>query len=581
MPGEVALELRGLCCGEAVRDIDLTLRAGEILGIAGLIGSGRTELALTIFGITPATSGEILVKGKPVSIRSPSAARRLGIAYVPEDRGLQGLIRPQTLRENVSLTILDRISRLLLVDRGKESALARDSITRFGIRARGPEQIVRQLSGGNQQKVVLAKWVATEPKVLIMDEPTRGIDVGAKAEIHALMSRLAGQGLADPDDLQRAARGARHERPGAGHARRPDRAGLRAAGCDAGCRGRGDDGGRPSGGGRGMTARIFGITGPVPVRRWARFFESYGQELVLLAVDPPAVPGGRARSIRASSAAPISSAIFAGNAYIAVAAIGMSMVIISGHIDVSVGSLIGVLATISGTLAVHGYPIIVAWLAPLILGMAINAFVGVLIAYARIPSIVVDPRHALDPEGRADQRHRRRLDHQSAAGLLIAQFRLFGIPSPVYFMVVLTILAALWARHSGFGRTIYAIGGNPEAARVSGIRIKPSIVTVFAIHGLFAGIAAVLFATQLQVIQSTVPPNLELTVITASVVGGVSILGGTGTVIGSTLAAILFATIGSSLIFLNVSAYWLRAVQGLLILATVLADMARRHRIRG
>ena len=196
MPGEVALELRGLCCGEAVRDIDLTLRAGEILGIAGLIGSGRTELALTIFGITPATSGEILVEGKPVSIRSPSAARSLGIAYVPEDRGLQGLIRPQTLRENISLTILDRISRLLLVDRGKENALARDAITRFGIRARGPEQIVRQLSGGNQQKVVLAKWVATEPKVLIMDEPTRGIDVGAKAEIHGLMSRLAGQGLA-------------------------------------------------------------------------------------------------------------------------------------------------------------------------------------------------------------------------------------------------------------------------------------------------------------------------------------------------------------------------------------------------
>jgi ABC-type sugar transport system ATPase subunit len=195
-PGEVALELRDLSCGEAVRDIDLTLRAGEILGIAGLIGSGRTELALTIFGITPATSGEILVEGKPVSIRSPSAARRLGIAYVPEDRGLQGLIRPQTLRENISLTILDRISRLLLVDRGKEKALARESIARFGIRARGPEQIVRQLSGGNQQKVVLAKWVATAPKVLIMDEPTRGIDVGAKAEIHGLMSRLAAQGLA-------------------------------------------------------------------------------------------------------------------------------------------------------------------------------------------------------------------------------------------------------------------------------------------------------------------------------------------------------------------------------------------------
>nr|UXE45884.1 autoinducer 2 import system permease protein LsrC [uncultured bacterium] len=329
-----------------------------------------------------------------------------------------------------------------------------------------------------------------------------------------------------------------------------------------------------------MTARVSAIAGLAPVRRWATIFESYGQELVLLAailllflvvglVNPRFLGSSNLISL------------FAGNAYIAVAAIGMSLVIISGHIDVSVGSLIGVLATISGTLAVHGYPIILAWLVPLILGMAINAFVGVLIAYLRIPSIVTTLGMLSILKGGLISVTAGAWITNLPPGYLIAQFRLFGIPSPVYFMVVLTVVAALWARHSGFGRNIYAIGGNPEAARVSGIRIRPAVVTVFAIHGLFAGIAAVLFATQLQVIQSTVPANLELTVITASVVGGVSILGGTGTVIGSTLAAILFATIGSSLIFLNVSAYWLRAVQGLLILATVLADMARRHRIRG
>jgi ABC-type sugar transport system ATPase subunit len=195
-PGPAVLELRSLSYRDTVRDISLTLRAGEILGLAGLIGAGRTELALTIFGITPATSGEILVDGSPVSISSPAAARRLGIAYVPEDRGSQGLIRPQTVRENLSLAILDRLARLLMVDRPRETALAKEAIARFSIRTRGPEQRVRQLSGGNQQKVVLAKWVATEPRVLIMDEPTRGIDVGAKAEIHALMSRLASQGLA-------------------------------------------------------------------------------------------------------------------------------------------------------------------------------------------------------------------------------------------------------------------------------------------------------------------------------------------------------------------------------------------------
>jgi ribose/xylose/arabinose/galactoside ABC-type transport system permease subunit len=163
-------------------------------------------------------------------------------------------------------------------------------------------------------------------------------------------------------------------------------------------------------------------------------------------------------------------------------------------------------------------------------------------------------------------------------GFHLAQLRPFGVPMPVWFMIVLTILAAVWMRYSAFGRSIYAVGGNAEAARLAGIDRKRTVFIVFVIHGFFAGIAAILFATQLSVIQSTVPPNLELTVITASVVGGVSILGGTGTVVGATFAAILIAAIGSSLVFINVSPYWLRAVQGLLILLTVLADLARRNR---
>jgi ABC-type sugar transport system ATPase subunit len=194
--GRTMLELRNVSYNTTVQDISLSLHAGEILGIAGLVGSGRTELALTVFGITPATSGEILLDGKPVAIGGPGQARDLGIAYVPEDRGLQGLIRPQTVRENVSLAVLGRIAKASIVDLRREGALARDAIKRFGIRTRGPEQAVRQLSGGNQQKVVLAKWLATEPRILILDEPTRGIDVGAKAEVHALISRLAAQGLA-------------------------------------------------------------------------------------------------------------------------------------------------------------------------------------------------------------------------------------------------------------------------------------------------------------------------------------------------------------------------------------------------
>lgn len=310
----------------------------------------------------------------------------------------------------------------------------------------------------------------------------------------------------------------------------------------------------------------------------SRVVATYGQEFIIFAAIAVLFIVVGTIAPRFLSQTNLTS-VFVGNAYIAVAAIGMSMVIISGHIDVSVGSLIGVLATISGSLAVAGYPVWLAWIIPIIVGMAITSVIGVLVAYVRIPSIVVTLGMLSILKGGLISATAGAWITNLPPDYLIAQFRLFGIPSPVWFMIILTIAAAIWMRSSAFGRSIYAVGGNPEAARVAGIRVEATTVMIFAIHGMFAGIAAILFATQLQVIQSTVPPNLELTIITASVVGGVSILGGTGTVIGSTLAAILFAAIGSSLIFLNVSAYWLRAVQGLLILATVLADMARRHRI--
>lgn len=274
------------------------------------------------------------------------------------------------------------------------------------------------------------------------------------------------------------------------------------------------------------------------------------------------------------------SSIFVGNAYIAVAAIGMSLVIISGQIDVSIGALIGVLATISGLLVTHGYPIWFAWLAPIAIGCAINTLLGILIAYLQVPSIIATLAMMSILRGLLITLTGGAWISGLPPGFQLAQFKFFGIPSPVVFMILLTLLAAFIMRTTSFGRSIYAVGGNPDAAEAVGISHRAMTVKVFAIHGLFGGLAAILFATQLQVIQSTVPNGLELVIISAAVVGGVSILGGIGTVTGATLAAILFATIGSSLIFLNVSAYWLRAVQGTLILVTVLVDVARRQRAR-
>lgn len=194
--GEVVLAVEGLDRRPLTKDVSFAVRAGEIVGFAGLVGSGRSELAQAIFGITLADAGTIHVGGKQVDIKSPRDAKALGIAYVPEDRGIQGLIRPMTVRENLSLAVLERMAKGPFIDRSAEDDLARRSIRQFAIRASGAEQVVNKLSGGNQQKVVLGKWLASEPRVLIMDEPTRGVDVGAKAEIHRLMGELVEQGLA-------------------------------------------------------------------------------------------------------------------------------------------------------------------------------------------------------------------------------------------------------------------------------------------------------------------------------------------------------------------------------------------------
>jgi len=194
--GAPVLELRGLSRLPRSRPTSFTVHAGEIVGLAGLVGSGRSELAQIVFGATPASGGEMLLDGKPVTVRNPGQARALGIAYVPEDRGTQGLVRPMTVRENMSLTVLRAVSHAGFLDVGAEERLADDYVARLSIRTAGIEVAALKLSGGNQQKIVLGKWLATKPKLLILDEPTRGIDVGAKAEIHRLMGELAGQGLA-------------------------------------------------------------------------------------------------------------------------------------------------------------------------------------------------------------------------------------------------------------------------------------------------------------------------------------------------------------------------------------------------
>jgi ABC-type sugar transport system ATPase subunit len=194
--GKVVLNVDHLTREGAFRDISFDLREGEILGMAGLVGAGRTNVARALFGVEPPTSGSIQLNGKEIEIRSPQQAIELGLAYVPEDRQLHGLIPQMNITSNISLPMLREYAlRGWLQDKAERSS-AFKAARQIEVRANNIWQKARELSGGNQQKVVLAKWLSTKPKILILDEPTRGIDVGTKAAVHALMSKLASEGMA-------------------------------------------------------------------------------------------------------------------------------------------------------------------------------------------------------------------------------------------------------------------------------------------------------------------------------------------------------------------------------------------------
>jgi rhamnose transport system permease protein len=267
--------------------------------------------------------------------------------------------------------------------------------------------------------------------------------------------------------------------------------------------------------------------------------------------------------------------------YIGVAAIGMTMIILCGHIDISIGAALGVCATVAGKLAVAGVPLAIVFPTTILAGGIIGLANGLLVAYGRIPAIVTTLGMASILKGSLILSTGGRWIYGLPPGFAISRTSLLGVPVPIFTLILFGVAFALWLKYSAKGRELYAVGGNAEAARLSGISERQVTIQVFVMNGLLVGLAAILYATNFTAIQSNVAPGFELTVITAAVIGGVSILGGTGNVVGALLGALLLQTIGTALVFLHIRAEWFLTVQGSLILLTILLDVFRRRQTSG
>lgn len=566
------LEVVGLGVRGQFEDVTLSVRPGEILGLAGLQGSGRNALAHALGGALRADAGEVRVDGANQRLTSTNAAQRAGIVLAPGDRHGRALVLPMTLRENITLSILRRVSRGPFPHLPTERQVAKRYCEELDIRATSLEQVTATLSGGNQQKVSLARRLAAEPRVLVLEEPTQGVDVGARAEIHRLLRELAAQGLAivmvssDMDEVLALS----------------DRVAVMHRGKVAGI----------LEGGEATKEHVLelafgeGVESAASDQRverapsvWRRLLgrRELGLALVVIvAMVALALTTENFRTVDNFRDMALNSA------YILVAALGMTMIILTSGIDISIGSMLALCCMAFGVMAQREAPIPLVVLGTLATGALLGAINAVGVGLMRLPPIIMTLatltiyRGAVLRLGGGDWIQLPEQYLPMGRGLVL------GVPIPVWEAFAALAVVAAVLRYTAFGRSLYAVGNNVQASEHLGISMRRSQLAVFTIGGLLVGLAALAYAPRFDVVQTNSGMGLEMLVITAVVVGGTNITGGRGSVLGTLLGVLLLTLISNALNLTQVSDYWEKAFQGVLVLAAVIADhMGRGRRVSG
>lgn len=586
-PGDIVIETRSLSSRGQFADVNLTVRAGEVVGMAGLVGSGRTEVARALFGIDRADSGHIMLGGEEATIPNPAWAIEHGIAYVSEDRRGQSIVEDFAILDNASLPMIAHTTRWGLVRKKAEIDLVSGSLERMRLKFTDYLQPMRTLSGGNQQKVVLAKWLATTPRVLILDEPTQGIDIQAKAEVHRIIGELAAQGIAillissDMPELIGACdrvyvmnhgsisaelSGDSIDQYTIGHAatRSTDSGIHRDAASDD------DNAPAPS-----ATAVS---------RRGALLSFLRRREFALLAALAAIVVPLSFLNTNFYSLSNLSDlAIY--SSLLGLLGIGQMMVIITRNIDLSVASTLALAAYgAAATMRANpDAPVIAGVAVALVIGLTCGLFNGLVVAYGGVPSIVVTLgtlaiyRGILSIVSSGD---RVKPTDVSDAWLQWTKTSVLGISPIVLVAVAVAIVMASLLWLTARGRETYYVGSNPEGAQLIGISTHARVAGSFTLSGVLAGLAGAMWASYYPYVDGQVAYGLEISIVAAVVVGGVALRGGSGTVLGVAIGTVGLLAVRKVLTISGVPDQYLQAVYGAAIIAAVTFDILITSRAR-
>jgi rhamnose transport system ATP-binding protein len=590
--GKMVLAVDRLTRTGVFNEVSFTLREGDVLGFGGLVGSGRTEIARVLFGVDRPTSGTIRVADTPVSFHSPADAMQAGIAYVSEDRIGQSLIMDFGILINASLPVIDQATSLGLVRSKRELDLVKPHLERLRLRFQSFDQAVSTLSGGNQQKVVLSKWLATTPRLIIFDEPTQGVDVQTKAEVHAMIADLARHGMAiilisselpeligmchrilvlkegritgefdrdatSPEQIMLAATGGVEKPVNLGET--PVVGGSRAFWSQTRQQPMKPD----------LEAKSSSF-GASMLKAFAR--RELGLIIAIAAVVLP-VSVINPRMVSGSNL----TALALDASLLSIVAAAQMLVMITRNIDLSVASVIGLAAYISAdTLYLHpGLNITIALALACVVGLGCGIINGLVVTLGRVPAIVVtlgtlalyrglDSLVAHGKQISADQ--------VPVAWLDLTTRSFAGIPAVAIIAIAVLLALAFVLRFLPVGREFFAIGSNPDGACLIGVRVRSRVLAAFACAGLLAGLDGALWASRYATIDARVASGFELTVIATVVVGGVGIRGGSGTILGIALGGLTLLVIRNGLTLVRVDPLWLQGVYGLVILAAITVD---------